>query len=153
MGEMTPQCLSLIICDQVIEDKRTSKKSLIGTFNDIAAVKTPVRYPLMSLCLSLTNCLGRHEAVIEIFRDTDTGGERVLRVPGRLEGRNPLDVIDMVFELRGVPIPAFGSYSVEVRILPENERIAYRRFYVRQARQGNAPPGPPPQPPDAGPQA
>ena len=137
---MTPQCLCLLLCDQVIEDKRTNKKSLIGTFNDILTMQTPVRYPLMSLFLSLTNCLGEHEVTIELYHDNDTGGERVLQLTGKLEGKNPLDVIDMVFELRGAPLPHLGSYTIEARVKPENERIAQRRFYVRQAPQ--APPFP-----------
>jgi hypothetical protein len=30
MADLTPDCLSILLCDMVIEDKRTNKKSLIA---------------------------------------------------------------------------------------------------------------------------
>ena len=143
--DMSPRCLALVICDQVIEDKRTNKKSLIGTFNDIMALKAPVRYPVMTVFLSVTDCLGEHDVFIEIYRDNDTGGERVLRIPGKLNGRSPLDVIDMVFELRGVPLPDYGSYTLEAHIEPGGRRVGQRRFYVRPAPPQAQPPQAPPE--------
>ena len=134
MPELPVSCLSFILCDQVIEDVRTHKKSLIGTFNDIVVNKTPANHSCMFILLSLTNCRREYNVEIEISKDTDQGGERILVLNGCVKGKNPLDVIDLVFELRGVPLPEIGKYTIEVKVQPEGTRIAQRSFRVRQMR-------------------
>ena len=132
MSEVDMQCMGIVLCDQVIEDKRTGKKSHIGIFNDIMVAKVPTAHPCMFLVLSLTNCRREHEVEIEISRDDEHGGTPVMQLRGRVQKRNPLHVMDLVFEMRGVPLPGVGKYTIEVIVLPERERVAQRAFFVRQ---------------------
>ena len=48
-GKSTPSGLAIVVCDQIIEDKATSKKSLIGIFNNIASPTFPCRHPQLSV--------------------------------------------------------------------------------------------------------
>ena len=48
-GNPTPSGLAIVVCDQIIEDKATSKKSLIGIFNNIASQTFPCRHPALSV--------------------------------------------------------------------------------------------------------
>jgi len=45
--------ISLMICDQVITETETNKKSLIGVFNSISAGQFPCRHP--KICINLRN--------------------------------------------------------------------------------------------------
>ena len=132
MSNIEPVCLGIILCDQVIEDKRTNKKSLIGTFNDIIVSKLPAKHPCMYLVVYLTNCRYENGIEIELSRDTDQGGEKIISMKGRVQGRNPLDVIDLVFEMHGVPLTGYGKYTIDVLVTPEQHRAAQRPFYVRR---------------------
>ena len=51
-------CVALIICDDVIEDRRTGNKSLIGLFNGIGAGQLPAVHPRMYLVASVTSGSG-----------------------------------------------------------------------------------------------
>jgi hypothetical protein len=139
--ELHPKCLSIVLCDQVIEDKRTNKKSLIGTFNDIFAGKVPAKHPCMFLMLSLTNCRRPFDIALEVSRDTEQGGERLLSLKGPVQGKNPLAVLDLVFELHGVALPAFGQYTIDVTLQPDAVRLAQRSFYVREMPKPPTPEG------------
>lgn len=144
MSETDPKCLSIILCDQVIEDKRTNKKSLIGTFNDIMVAGIPAKHPCMCLMLSVTNCRHEREIQIEILRDTEQGVEQLLTMQGRIRAKTPLDVIDLVFEMRGVPLQSLGQYTIDVTTQPDGARLAQRSFSVRPLVIN---PGTPPQAP------
>ena len=85
MSYNEPICLSIVLCDQVIEDRRTNKKSYIGVFNDILVERLPAKHPCMYLVVSLTNCLGRREIEITIARDTDLGQDQLMQIRGQLE--------------------------------------------------------------------
>jgi hypothetical protein len=127
-----PICLSIVLCDQVIEDRRTGKKSYIGVFNDILAERLPAKHACMSLVVSLTNCLGRYDVGISIARDTDVGQEQILQIRGQLESKSPMEVIDLVFELRATPLTGPGVHTIDVCIQPDDRRIAQRCFHVKQ---------------------
>ena len=148
--ELLPVCLGILLCDQVIEDKRTNKKSLIGTFNDIFAGRLPAKHPCMCLVLSLTNCRRPLDVEVELSRDTDAGGERLLGLKGQVPAHNPLAVLDLVFELHGVPLPQLGKYTIDVTQLPDGRRIAQRSFYVHKAPAPPGGKGPPPDTASAG---
>jgi len=143
-----PIVLSIVLCDQVIEDKRTNKKSLIGVFNDIITGRLPTKHPCMYLVISLTNCLGNNEFEINLTRDTDYGDHPILQMKGRFEAQTPLDVIDLVFELRDVPLTHTGKHTIEILSQPNAHRIAQRFFYVKkfgnpaQPKPENPPPIP-----------
>lgn len=135
-----PVCLSVILCDQVIEDKRTSKKSLIGVFNEVLVTNVPAKHDCMFLFVTLTNCLGNHEINIEFSRDTEYDVESIMQIHGQIQGRNPMDIIDLVFELRGMPLPQSGKYQIDVYSVATNARIAQRSFHVRQIQPPAQPP-------------
>src|SRR5438046_3092720 len=54
-----PMAQALVICDQIIEEAGTHKKSLIGIFNSIFASTFPIQYSKMCVYASLTNGRGR----------------------------------------------------------------------------------------------
>jgi hypothetical protein len=127
-----PICVGILLCDQVIEDIRTRKKSFIGVFNEIVAMQLPAKHPMLCLVVTLTGCLGKQEFEIVMSRQTDYGDEPVMRIQGGLQARSPLDIIDLIFELRDVPLVALGRHTIELRVLPEGERVAERSFFVKE---------------------
>ena len=141
-----PTLVSLLICDQVIDDKLTNKKSAIGIFNTILVQKLPTAIHQMAILASVTEIAGKVELEIRLVRDSDNAV--LFSGKGAVEAPNPLGVVDLLFAMQGVKIPEVGQYAFE--LLSGGEILGRRRFQVRLRPPG--PPGPPgpsdmPQPP------
>ena len=52
-----PIGLALILCDNIIEDIRTRKKSMIGIFSQIYADSFPYTLPALNILVSMTGCV------------------------------------------------------------------------------------------------
>ncbi|MGE0712292.1 MAG: hypothetical protein AB7N76_32670 [Planctomycetota bacterium] len=138
-----PQCTALILCDAVIEDVRSHNKSLINMFNGVLSPQVPVRHDKMCAYASLTG--GRGLVPISLRLCLDQFYERdLLRLPGEVDfpRDNPQGVVDMVFEIRGLVLPAFGPYTFEV--MCDEVPLLARRFTVTQVVQQDASGMPPP---------
>lgn len=122
--------LAMVICDMVIQDAKTNKKSLIGIFSQINAVKTPVRHPRLSVFVSLTEGNGHYPCELRCIRDDD--GQMIMNAKGAVDFRGPHQVLELVFELNGPVFPAFGHYRFEFWV--QDEPVISRKFNVVQAQ-------------------
>ena len=80
-----PIPLAMLICDTVIEDKLTGKKSLIGLFNSINAKSVPITHPSLNVYITLTEGRGSYEGKLRCLIDNDT----VLEIGGPLTFKHP----------------------------------------------------------------
>jgi hypothetical protein len=143
-----PTLVSLLLCDQVIDDKLSNKKSAIGIFNTILVPKLPTVIQQMAILASVTEIIGRVELEIRLVRDTDN----VVLFSGRgaVEAPDPLAVVDLLFAMQGIRIPEPGQYAFE--LLGRGTLLGRRRFqvFVRPQPHGGPPlieetgPGTPP---------
>jgi hypothetical protein len=140
----TPMGLSLIVCDTVIEDKHTSKKSLIGLFDRIQAQRLPCTHAAMSVFVSVTG--GRGEYPCEILCRHQDGETMAFSAKGKVVLRDPRQVVDMVFRLSGVRFPLEGLYWLTFQM--DDVPIMLRPLQVQKVTAKNAPE--PPSEPQAG---
>lgn len=122
-----PKCLALILCDQVIEDKRTNNKTLVGLFNRIQATNLPAIHPKMCIVVSL--CNGRGKVPIQVQINSLTTEELLFKAEGQVEFNDPLAVCDLIFDLRQVPFKQEGTHAVTVSAM--GEQLLERRFIVQ----------------------
>jgi hypothetical protein len=121
-----PTLVSLLICDQVIDDKLSRKKSAIGLFNTVLVPSVPTRVFQLAVMATLTEISGRTPLQLRLVRDEDN---RVLmQTKGHVDAPNPLAMVDLVFAMQGVPIAQAGQYAFE--LLSEGELLGRRRFQV-----------------------
>ena len=120
-----PLCVAVVICNEVIEDKRTSNKSLIGIFNAINVPQLPVTHPRLNVLASLTNLNG--DVPISLTITAPNGGE-VVKAEGSVTIEDPLAVVDVVFEINGLPIEQLGTYMIDV--FNQSVHLGGRRFQV-----------------------
>jgi hypothetical protein len=129
-----PTLVSLLLCDQVIDDKLSNKKSAIGIFNTILVPKLPTVIQQMAILASVTEIIGRVELEIRLVRDNDN----VVLFSGRgaVEAPDPLAVVDLLFAMQGIRIPEPGQYAFE--LLGRGALLGRRRFqvFVRQPPHG-----------------
>jgi hypothetical protein len=131
----TPHLVAVVLCDQVIEDIRTRKKTYVGVFSNIQAQKFPAQHPEMSIAVTLTECRGKQEMILQILLNEDQGEKEILKIEGIIQSDDPLAMIDLIFQLRGIPIPKAGKYTIKLSSKDTKEVIGYRHFQVAQLQK------------------
>lgn len=121
-----PMCVAVIICNEMIEDKRTNNKTLINLFNSIASSQMPITQPRMVVMASLTNGIGRWPITFSIRSPSN---QVVMRVDGEANFADPLGVLDIIIEFNGLVFTEEGVHFVDV--LTENYPLGNRRFTVQ----------------------
>ena len=120
-----PVCVATVICNEIIEDKRTGNKSIIGIFNAIATTLVPATHPRMTVMASVTNA-EREITVRLILRGPE--GREMLSAEARVPTRGPGEVVDLLFELNNITFDEFGDYVFE--LIYGVKVIGARRFMV-----------------------
>ena len=130
-----PDCLALLICEGVIEDSRSKNKTIVNTFNRIAALRYPVRHDRLSIFLSLTGGHGEHDIEIRIVRGGVPPGEKPLYgFTGKANFANPLAVAELAIDIRGMTIPAAGRYVIELVV--DRDVLKQRNFEAVLLKSG-----------------
>lgn len=128
-----PDCIALVICDMVIQDKQSNKKSLIGLFSTILVSELPSTRSFF-IFASLTNML-KPELLAFIVRDPE--GDPVFRAELQpKEGVEFLEhmVHDVVFQFEGVPFHREGIYVIEVWH-GDDRMLGHRRVNVSRKKR------------------
>lgn len=119
-----PIPLAMVICDTVIEDKLTGKKSLIGLFNNITAKNVPTAHPSLNVYIILTEGNGSYEGKLRCLVEDNP----VLEIGGPLTFKHPHQIAEWNFSLRNLPLPKFGDYRFE--LLCDGKLVISRKFKV-----------------------
>ena len=121
-----PVGVAIVICDLIIEDKLTSKKSLIGIFNQIGTQDFPYRHPQICVFVSVTEGRGQCAARLRIIHDESD--HVVAEVNGSIEFPDVNAVFELNFNLVGLVFPQPGTYSIEFYC--DDALVLERRFNV-----------------------
>ena len=124
-----PIPLAMLLCDSVIEDKGSGKKSLIGLFNSISAAKAPCTHGPLDVFLSLTEGNGEYEVVLRLVR-SDTEAV-IIELPGKIKFLNPQGVLEIHYHIGSVTVPEFGDYRFDFYC--GQNLVISRRFRVAQS--------------------
>jgi hypothetical protein len=131
-----PSGLAIVVCDQIIEDKLTGKKSLIGIFNQIGTQNFPCRHPQVCVFVSLTEGRGQCAARLRIVHDESN--HVVAEVNGNIEFSDVHVVVELNFNLVGLVFPEPGTYSIEFYC--DDALVLERRFNVTHVQPPQGPP-------------
>ena len=124
----TPLGLSLVMCDTIIEDKHTGKKTLVGLFDRIHARRFPCVHPLMCVFVSLTGARGHFPCeVVCRHQDSHTVA---FAAKGEVTIRDPRQVVDLVFRLSGVTFTKPDMYWLNLVV--DDIPIMMRPLFVME---------------------
>lgn len=122
-----PVCVATLICNDVIEDKRSGNKTVVGIFNAIGAPQVPATHPRMMVMASITNATSELTLQLEL---KGPEGKPLLRADAKVPSQNPGDVVDLLFELNNTTFNQYGDYVFE--LVYNGSVIGARRFLVIQ---------------------
>ncbi len=135
-GKVKPIGLALIICDQVITDQDTKKRSLIGIFNNVQARQFPCAHPHMCVFVSVTGGHGEVDAEVRCSREGDGLDEApCFALKGRIRFDSPLHIVEINFDLRNVQFHQAGAYRID--LLCDGVPVLQRPFTVKELEVRN----------------
>jgi hypothetical protein len=131
MSVENPIGIAIVVCDQILEDANTSKRSLIGIFNTVACTSFPAVIAKICVFVSVTEILGKVPMVLRCTNETHS--EPIVAVPGEAQSDNPNEILEIGFEFDNFSFPKPGLYTFE--LLHEDEIILQSRFNVIEVKK------------------
>lgn len=126
----SPKANAMLICDYVITEQGTNKKSLIGIFEHINVNRFPCVHHSLSVYIKMTEGQGTYRFRLELvdLKDNKTvgGGE----IPRDIQINNPLMAHELVFNLKGLKFQHAGDY--EFRIYANENILGQKTFVVSE---------------------
>ncbi len=120
---------AFLVCDSVIEDSLTKKKSLIGIFTHLQAVTFPFQHHQVGLYFCLTDAEGTYHLEIDlVYVNTDQLVCRASLPDIAIQDR--LQIADFGINLPALLFPAPGRYEFRLRM--NGRVIAQKDFHVIQ---------------------
>ncbi len=110
MESPLPSVLAMLLCDQVIVDEQSKKKSLIGVFDRLNALSYPA--PLnCAVYAKLADAEGQYTFKIRIVNLKDERLLTEIQMQGNVQSRS--EPVEVAAYLMGIPIPEPGKYEVQ----------------------------------------
>lgn len=123
----TPTVQAFLVCDQVIEDSLTKKKSLIGIFTHLQTASFPFQHQHMGLYFCLTDAEGLYHFDIDLMY---LNSEHLIcraTLPN-IEIGDRLQISDFGINIPLLIFPAPGRYEFRLRM--DGHLIAQKDFNV-----------------------
>jgi hypothetical protein len=133
---LKPSVQAFLVCDQVIEDSLTKKKSLIGLFTHLQTASFPFQHQQMGLYFCLTDAEGLYHFDIDlVYLNSE---QLVCRATlPNIEITDRLQISDFGINIPLLIFPAPGRYEFRLRM--EGHLIAQKDFNVMRASDHSSP--------------
>jgi hypothetical protein len=131
-----PIPLSMVICDMIIEDKKTGKKSLIGMFSTVTTAQVPCLVSRFGVFISLTEGIGEYACSLRCVRSADN--HVLAETKGNVKFSDRAEVVEISLDITGLTVPEFGDYRLELYC--DSALLISRKFMVAQLPPPPAPP-------------
>jgi len=132
MSMEKPIAVAMIICDQIITEEGSHKKSLIGCFNNVGSTIFPTKPITCFIFVALTNGQGVHKIELKCINQ-DQSNSKVFGMAGPLPFENPLETVEMGFKLVNLTFPKPGMHVIELWC--GSELLLERRFNVQELKK------------------
>ncbi len=109
MAGPTPVLTAFLVCDQIVEDAATGKKTIVGVFNRIASSNFPTQYAPVSLYVKLIDCEGDYDFRIEFVQVSSQ--ELLVECNGTANSKTRHEYAEFVLPCPPLPLPSPGEYE------------------------------------------
>ncbi len=124
-----PSVQAFLVCDSVIIDSQTGKKSLIGTFTHLWAPRFPCQHHQMGIYFCLTDAEGVYAFELRLaYLDQDVIVGKATLSPFTIKDR--LEIHDFGINIPSLVFPGPGRY--EFRLYANGFFITHKDFNVIQ---------------------
>ena len=127
MPPVLPKVNSFLLCDYIIQEHRTGKKSLIGIFHNIVAASFPFIHPSLFIYANLSDAQGTYSFEIKLI---DVNSQKIVgqgQIPN-IEIQDRLKPVEIAMNIRQLTFPAPGKY--EFQLFSNSELVECRDLWV-----------------------
>jgi hypothetical protein len=133
-----PIVKAILVCDYVICEQGTNKKSCIGIFHRIHAREFPCRHGQLAIYASITDAAGEYEFRLTLV-DLADGGEIGKGTTPPLTIPDRLSTAELSFQLQNIVFPHPGKYDFV--LYANGEPLARKEVVIAGPKAGGRPPG------------
>lgn len=108
-----PELLALLTADDVYQEPRTGKHTILGTYNHIYAPSFPWTQAVLVVFLALTDGQGRIQLKLRLI-DKEEARPPVLQSEASVMFASPLKVVEIPFFGTSLVFPEPGEYRLQV---------------------------------------
>lgn len=134
-GNPVPTLLAFLICDSVIRDAETQKKTLVGVFDQVWSPAVPLQLAGLGLYAKLVEGNGQYTFKVRMVSLRDESQLLEISTPGNWAV--PEAPLEIGVNLLGIVIPEFGTYEFQLYA----DDIYLGRAVFRAAKLELPPPG------------
>jgi len=108
-----PTVIAMLICDQVIAEQVTNKKSLIGVFDKYHSLSFPVQIPRLAIYVKLADAFGHYLFKIRMVKLKDEALVAEIGIEGDVTIAG--EYSELALNL-GLIIPEPGKYEIQLYV-------------------------------------
>lgn len=108
----TPTVTAMLVCDQIVAEQGTNKKSLIGIFEIVAAIGFPTIIPRLAVYVRLVDAGGKYPFKLRVVKLKDETLLADIDIEGNLPDQ--AHASELVFNFQGLMIPEAGKYEFQL---------------------------------------
>jgi len=102
----------MLVCDQVITEQGTNKKSLIGIFVNVFSATFPVIIPRISVYVKLVDADGKYDFKLRLVKLKDEG--LIAEVDLEAQISESRQSAELALNMLNLPLPEPGSYEFQL---------------------------------------
>jgi hypothetical protein len=121
-----PEVLAMVLCDLIITDAETNKKSLIGLFDRVETAALPCILHELHAYICLTDGHGMMAVSVACVAADEL--EELFRGVTEVDFSDPLQVVELQFVFPNAQFPRPGEYRFQ--LLVDGQLLRERRFFV-----------------------
>ncbi len=118
----------MVICDAIWTDPGSGKHTLLGTFSEIYTRQFPAVHRNMGVYIEVTGLRGKLPITVLGIDAEEARGE-VFRLDGEVEVSDPIEVLQLAFNLPSVRFDEPGEYRIQ--FYANHEFLLERRILVK----------------------
>ncbi len=127
MPAATAHLLAFVLCDNIIEDVETGKKTLVGLFDLVVSVQAPAYVPELAVYICLTGGPAQSPTAVRLYC-VDPDGHVLAEATEQVEFRHEHSMAELVFKFQGFEFRRPGWYRFVCEL--NGEPVAERGFRV-----------------------
>lgn len=109
-----PNVVAMLICDQIITELGTGKKSLIGVFENFNAPAFPALIPRFAVYVKLADALGKYQFKLRIVKLKDE--QLITEIGIGAEVKDSSHYSELALNMGNFPFPEAGKYEFQLYV-------------------------------------
>jgi len=107
-----PNVVAMLLCDQIINEAGTNKKSLIGVFDYFFSLAFPTIIQRFAVYVKMADAVGDYLFKLRVVKLKDEALIAEIAIQAKIAADNQYG--ELALNLGGIPLPEAGKYEIQL---------------------------------------